>query len=178
MKTYKKLNERSYHFEDACFFLEAYGLHPLEHHHWDNQPSPWVPDTAIGCSGSHGGNGDPVLRSLVCRQMAASRWNSGLPKVGSAHRRICDVYIIFFQYPAFVLCCIYIHIHSQMSIKYKLIQILYHLSQYPKTMGHIEFSNWKFVSLPFLGNIWMTFGGPQKWMTRQGWLDFFPQGWG
>lgn len=37
-----------------------------------------------------------------------------------------------------------------------------------KTMGHIEFSNWKFVSLPFLGKKLDDFRGPQKWMTQNG----------
>lgn len=54
-------------------FIEAYGLHPLEHHHCDNQPSAWVPDTAIGCSGSHNGNGSGSsvvgLSTNGCKQM-------------------------------------------------------------------------------------------------------------
>lgn len=89
------VNERSYHFEDACFLFK-----PTAYTHWNtttgtiNLPHKCL-TLPFGCSGSHSGNGDPVLRSLVCRQMAASRWNFGLPKVGSAHRRICDVYIIF-----------------------------------------------------------------------------------
>ena len=115
MKTYKKLNERSYHFEDACFLLK-----PTAYTHWNT--------TTGTINLPHGCLTLPLdvrVRTAVMGIRFFGRWfvdkwlqadgTLGCPKF----EVLTEGYVMYISYSYYFsilyLCCvvyIYIHMHS------------------------------------------------------------------